>query len=500
MVKKYLWVMTGAVLLIAGGAAVADEVEYFAIIANGKKIGHVTHVRRVQARKVITTHTMTRNISRLGEIVTSAMTEENTETLDGKPLAFKIVQSSSTTSQVTEGKVNANGKVTVIGGTTAQIEPRKADWPQDALLSEGISLLQKSKGLKENLTYSYVQFDPDSLRGYTINVRMMGRKEVDILGRRETLWEIQSNSGGVLETIYVNDNFKMRKDIIPEGSIKMEIVACTKRYALSKDAALDVMKEVLLASPKPLPNLSAAGSIKYHLSPQPQARLIVPSYDNQKVVADPSGLTVTVTAQKMPEKVPFPYKGNDKTALEALNPSTYLECKDPNVIALARQAIGSTKDAAVAAQRIEASVRNYITTKDYSVGWASASEVIKTRRGDCTEHAVLAAALCRAVGIPAQVVAGMSYADKFGDRRNVFVPHAWMRAYLGNQWINFDAALAGYDLGHIAMGSGDGDPDDYVNLGRVMGVFRIDAATIQTTKPAPAPTLQAPMPRRSYGY
>jgi hypothetical protein len=495
MLKKSLGVMASAVLLAASWAAAADEVEYFALIVNGSKIGHIIHTRRVRAGKVITTHTMSRNIKHLGNPVTLATTEEHTETLVGKPLAFKTVESLSTMSQVVEGKVDSNGKMKVLGGTAAQVEPRTATWPKDALLSEGVRLFQQSQGLKEGLEYSYVQFDPGSLRGFTVKVHVTGRKEVDILGRRETLWEIQSETDGVLETIYVNDNFKMRKAIAPAAAFKLEAVACTRPYALSKDAYLDVMKEILLASPRPLTNLATAGSVRYHFSPQPQARLIVPEYDNQTVSADPSGLTVTVTAQKTPTGVPFPYKGNDAEALEALKPTTFLDSNNSEVVALARWAVGPTKDAVVAVKRIETCAREHILIKDYSVGWASASEAIKTRRGDCTEHAVLAAAMCRAVGIPAQVVAGMTYADKFGDRRNVFVPHAWTMAYLGNKWIHFDAALAGYDLGHIAMGSGDGDPDDYTNLSRVMGLFHIDAATVQASA-----VVEPPRGRRSYRY
>jgi transglutaminase-like putative cysteine protease len=175
--------------------------------------------------------------------------------------------------------------------------------------------------------------------------------------------------------------------------------------------------------------------------------------------------------------------------LAALKPSTYLESRNPQVVALARQAIGTTPDAAEAVRRIESFVRSYITTKDYAVGYAAASEVVKTRQGDCTEHAVLAAAMCRAVGIPAKVVAGMAYVDELQGRRHVFGPHAWVMAYLGNQWVHFDPLFpGGYDLGHIALAAGDGDLTDYLNMVSVLGAFEMEAARVQpkssTTGPA----------------
>ena len=40
---------------------------------------------------------------------------------------------------------------------------------------------------------------------------------------------------------------------------------------------------------------------------------------------------------------------------------------------------------------------------------ATAAEVARSREGDCTEHAVLLAALARARGIPARVAMGLVY-------------------------------------------------------------------------------------------
>ena len=47
--------------------------------------------------------------------------------------------------------------------------------------------------------------------------------------------------------------------------------------------------------------------------------------------------------------------------------------------------------------------------KNLSVGLATAKEVARTLAGDCTEHAVLAAALGRAAGIPTKVATGLVY-------------------------------------------------------------------------------------------
>ncbi|HEY6985525.1 MAG TPA: transglutaminase domain-containing protein, partial [Rhodanobacteraceae bacterium] len=92
------------------------------------------------------------------------------------------------------------------------------------------------------------------------------------------------------------------------------------------------------------------------------------------------------------------------------------------------------------------------------VGYASALEVVHKPEGDCTEHAVLLAALGRSLGIATRVVDGLAYAPGFAGKDRVFVPHAWVQAWVGGRWQSFDAALPGFDTGHIALSVGDGDP------------------------------------------
>ena len=82
-----------------------------------------------------------------------------------------------------------------------------------------------------------------------------------------------------------------------------------------------------------------------------------------------------------------------------------------------------------------------MTTKNYGVGFATASEVARKKAGDCTEHSVLLAAMGRALGIPSRVVTGLVYADEFEDQKDVLVYHMWTQFYIDDQWVNLDSAL-----------------------------------------------------------
>jgi hypothetical protein len=82
---------------------------------------------------------------------------------------------------------------------------------------------------------------------------------------------------------------------------------------------------------------------------------------------------------------------------------------------------------------------------EYKLGaslFSTSREALRTLKGDCSEAAVLTAALLRAAGIPSRVVLGYATLD-----RGVFIGHAWAEARLGGAWIGVDAALREFPAG-----------------------------------------------------
>jgi len=74
-------------------------------------------------------------------------------------------------------------------------------------------------------------------------------------------------------------------------------------------------------------------------------------------------------------------------------------------------------------------------------GWDLASTVARRREGDCTEHAVLTAALARLQGQPARVVVGLALISQGTDHQAF--GHAWTEMLEGGKWVVADAALSG---------------------------------------------------------
>jgi transglutaminase-like putative cysteine protease len=245
---------------------------------------------------------------------------------------------------------------------------------------------------------------------------------------------------------------------------------------------------MFLASPQPIENADSAKSITYYLKPiEGAGNFIIPASGNQRVERLENGMVlVVVEPVSVTAGGTFPYKGTDKELLDAIKPSRFLQSDDPKIIELAKRAVGNSKDAAEAARKIESFVADYVEDRSLSVGYASASEVAVSKKGDCTEFAVLSAAMCRAAGIPAKVVMGVAYVDDFAGRSG-FGGHAWTQVYIGGKWVGLDSTFKasghkGFDAGHIAFATGNGEPADFFNIATTLGRFKIEKVIVNGSK------------------
>jgi len=326
-----------------------------------------------------------------------------------------------------------------------------------------------------------------------VKVRIGGKQEVDLLGRIVNLTETTTTmtipmAGEIVSTSFVDEDLCVQKTLMPIAGMQIEMIACAREFALGKNDVFEVINKMFLASPGSLGQADKASSITYTLSPIGNGGFNIPATDSQQVdVAGDGKVTVTVNSASMPAGGVFPYAGDEKGVIEATKSNRFLQSDDERVVALARKAVGGTKDAGEAARRIEAFVAEYIENKDLSVGYASALEVIASKQGDCSEHAVLAAALCRAVGIPAQIITGVAYVDDWRGLQG-FGGHAWVQVYIWRKttgkWVGLDPAFkgtgrGGFGPGHITLAVGNGEPADFFNLATTLGKFKIEKAELK---------------------
>jgi hypothetical protein len=150
------------------------------------------------------------------------------------------------------------------------------------------------------------------------------------------------------------------------------------------------------------------------------------------------------------------------TALEAryLAPSPLVPFQDPAFDGLLqRMALPHGLSRWDLGRRVTRFVFEWITEKDFSVGFASALEVCHHPRGDCTEHGVLAVALLRRLGVPARGVTGwVGLGDMLG-------LHFWVEIHLQDRWVPLDPTFDQAPASACRIKLGETDLADLGSIG-----------------------------------
>jgi hypothetical protein len=352
-------------------------------------------------------------------------------------------------------------------------------------MAEGLRLLQIEKGMEEGTVYSALAFSPSLKSAVPVEISVGPAEMVDLFGRVVKLTRVETKmltmTGAIPSISYVDKDLRTLKALTSMAGMDVELVSCTKKFAMSPNRLVEIIEKTLVKSPVNLSNLSGIKSITYQLTPKGDQKFTVLPNDNQKVTSTAADAqVVTVKPLKASRGEGFPYKGSEAKALKALKASTFVQSDNTDIIELAKKVVGSTKDAAVAARKIELFVHDHISEKDFSIGYATAVDVLESKQGDCSEHAVLTAALCRAAGIPAEVVCGMLYVEDLEGVRNIFGGHAWTQVYIGGKWVYLDATRPNRErLAHIALSSGSGDPESFLDSVTAIGNFNITDVKIE---------------------
>ncbi len=458
--------------------------EWFVIQMSGKKAGH-SHMTMERVPRpgedVIVSKTFMHIEIRRGDM-TLGMTMDKTseETLDGQPLSFSEVTRMGNQPIRMEGVIR-EGKLTVKMQQFGTRETTKTyTYPKGALMSWGAFRASAEQGLDPGTEYALRLFEPSSslTRAVEATTRIGEKKMLDLFGRKvEAVKSTQTTTmrglfgqETTIESVsYVTES---GEPVLIEMSIldiPFRMLASTKAVALSPNEPTELMARTFVRPDQPVRDDVTA--VTYLLKTNNQGSKLpqFPETAIQKVVdASKNGRTVklavgtTAELSKSGSKTKLP-PDQRKRCLEA---TVMMDHKDDVVARLAREAGGDEKDPMKLAHRLAAWVGRYVRTKDLSVGFASASEVARSREGDCSEHGVLLAALGRAHGIPSRVVTGLVYADQFAGGRDIFAGHLWTQFFIDGQWIDFDATRPGEPVGptHIALGLSEGGGDTLGDL------------------------------------
>ena len=299
-------------------------------------------------------------------------------------------------------------------------------------------------------------FDPSVMKEHRVVSTVHGRETVPGTLPPIQAWRIEESFGGAKTVAWMNDDGRVLRE---EGPMQLTLVRESRERAIkanwNTDTALDLVASAAIPVRPPLKDPQSMSSL----------RLRIGGIDLDQVPSDQrqclSGDVLSIARESVPARAAYeiPYRGEPWRAEIASTP--LLQSDHPRIRAVAAEAIGDERRPVEVARRLEQFVFHRLK-KVPTVSVPNALQVLDMGEGDCNEHATLFAALARAVGLPARVVAGVVYLD------GAFYYHAWNEVWL-DRWVSVDAVLDQFpaDVTHVKFAAGG--PEDQLDMIGVIG-------------------------------
>jgi transglutaminase-like putative cysteine protease len=441
----------GGVLLLAlavlAPPARAQE-SWDAIYIAGKKVGYMNV--RVESLKN-KGHDLVRvrvdwvlSFLRGKDAVTIQMQYGTIEEPDGTVLRLETRTQASKSVQTIKGEV-ADGQMHLTFLSGGQAQQKVVPWANDVRGPYGAEMSLSRQPIKPGETRDVKTYIPELNEVCTTRLKAVQPEEIELGGGiKRTLLRVEAT---VLDSKGTNRPEMAATHWIDSGGqilkSEMTMFGGTTIYRTTQDAAmapaaaeLDLIAQTIVKVPRKITDPQKTRDVVYRVTlAGDDPRTIFPT-DRRQTIRSGRDRHSMLLEVKTAGKDEGP-AGPESVDPEYLAANPLVASTDSRVVALAQKAVGSLTDPWGKAVAITHWVGKNIQTKNFSTAFADAAEVARDLSGDCTEHSVLVAAMCRAVGVPARVAIGLIYADHLGG----FGYHMWNEVYVNRRWVAVDAAF-----------------------------------------------------------
>ena len=306
-----------------------------------------------------------------------------------------------------------------------------------------------------------------------IEYRRIGRVEIETpKGLREgERWQVIGIDGDESTEIFDQQGRLLRSEVVMGvglGTLRMEATT-SKDAAKALEGRMELLEAGLVrprfvGSPR---RLDRGGVVVYRVRPKHGASIKLPAIGGQRL--HPRGEHENLEVEVDPERGSA--VNPDLNRSVHLAATAILDSEDPEVLRFARNADRPGRSDLARARALRSAVHRHVVRKDLATAFATAGETVRSRSGDCSEHAVLLAAALRAVGIPSRMVNGLVWISRRNEPAGVFLWHMWTQAVIDGEWVDLDATLGGaraFHPGHLAVSVADGSQASMEAGGRAM--------------------------------
>jgi hypothetical protein len=461
-------------LCLLASAATADEVRWQVVNADRIKVGHAEITRAESAAVVVVDERLELRLGKTGRRVHYRIRVETESAPDGTlRRLLREVQASEGDSRI-EARVTGDDLEITRGVGEARTTEKMLGVAHELRSDEFARawLAAAGRGMP-GAPLRYRSWDP--VKGEPVDVELVARTGGEPGQVERNVTSARAVSASLLQ---VDASGNVVRELMSLGTYDFERRDAPQGEALAADGVFDHVAALLQKSPYRIPDAAMLAKIRYRFAGKP---VTLPVGAGQRAWTDGEKTWIQVCASCPLDAIELPADERRR----ALAPSHWLESDDAQ---LAQRALGLTSRSATAAgkmRRLTEFVRGRMSTQVDMLGYGTALQALHSRRGDCTEYAVLLAALGRAAGVPTRIAIGRVYARHFEGYRHVFVPHAWVQAWTGTGWESFDAAIGTFDSTHLAFAvSYDGDPLTHYAGIMLSRALRLEAAARVVPKKA----------------
>jgi hypothetical protein len=437
----------------------AVEQSWFLVLLGGKRAGVQTETtRRGPADARSTELSLRLSVSRFGQAFTivqhqrwvegrTLQSVESETDLNGQAeqLSARLEGGELHLSQRRRGAENQH----VIPEAGPLFGPRGVEDQLRSAIASG----QASPSERRELAYR--EFSPETGSAEEVRARLLGFGELaDSLGAVHRGYRVDLESsaapGVVSEGVY-DESGRLDYSVTRAGVVlEMVRAAAAPGAAASAAADLELFEMASLVLPvqwpggPDRPGLQTLRSLTLRFEGPALAELQKAVGEQQAELGFPSwrrdGSALVLTLEPSPPPPPWPAEESPggeppESGLEAARAESgggfYLDFGDPRLGELASRCVPPEFAC------LERLVDRTIRTKSLGSGFAGVRDILDSGSGDCTEHALLLAALLRKRGIPARIAYGYLLTEAG------FIGHAWTEARASGRWFWLDPSFPG---------------------------------------------------------
>jgi hypothetical protein len=466
-----------------GGKVIEDvwEVAYLEDARAGNAHTEVRQLVHNGKTYYFTSVSLNLTVKRNRDVVQLRMETGDTETTDGKVVATYLRQFPGLDKEQLVTGVVKGSQLQLTLDRSKPLKPAPWDpevvgvWRQQHLLAD--------RKVKPGDVFSFKSFEPAVNLVLRNDVRVQDYENVELLGNtRQRLLRVETKPeklGRVpLPTLtsWIDENYTaLRKQVEIPGVGKITLYRTTKAQATGRptvdrltDVGIKQLVPLARSISRPYDTRSAVYRITIAGDDDPASTF---SHDKRQQVKNVKGnsFELHIRAARMPLSAAD--DPADKAAGDEFIKSCYfINSDDDRVKRLARQAVGMETDPWRKAVKIEGWVHTHMRVVN-DEGMATADHVARTLRGDCTEFAMLAAAMCRAEGVPSRTAIGLIYAA--GGSRPAFAFHMWTEVWIKGRWVPIDATLGRGYVGATHLKVTDHSWSETLTMAPVLPLIRV---------------------------